>query len=142
VWSANPPDGKLCSLDAITAPPLDGKRKYTHIIVSGRFVLPGNRRRSLEAKRRARRKTKIARSASANGRFERRIPVEEIEEDKVNASFRNGVLIMSLCQVGTGAVPGEMHRDLHEVRGTFGGDRRKCQRRSSNAATREEGNNS
>ena len=31
-------------------------------------------------------------------RFERRISVEEIEEDKVNASFRNGVLTMSLCK--------------------------------------------
>jgi DNA-binding protein HU-beta len=41
VWSANPPDGKLCSLGAITAPPLDGKRKHTQIIVSGRFALPG-----------------------------------------------------------------------------------------------------
>lgn len=32
---------KLCSPDAIIAAPLDGKRKYTHIIVSGRFALPG-----------------------------------------------------------------------------------------------------
>jgi HSP20 family protein len=30
------------------------------------------------------------------GRFERRIPVEDIEEDKVNASFRNGVLTVTL----------------------------------------------
>ena len=30
------------------------------------------------------------------GRFGRRIPVEEIEEFKVNASFRNGVLTMVL----------------------------------------------
>jgi HSP20 family protein len=30
------------------------------------------------------------------GRFERRIPVEDIEEDKVSASFRNGVLTVSL----------------------------------------------
>jgi hypothetical protein len=34
-------DGKLCSPDAIIAPPLDSKRKYTQIIVSGRFALPG-----------------------------------------------------------------------------------------------------
>lgn len=34
-------DGKLCSPDAIIAPPLDGKRKYTQIIVSGRSALPG-----------------------------------------------------------------------------------------------------
>jgi len=30
------------------------------------------------------------------GRFERRIPVEDIEDDKVNASFRNGVLTVTL----------------------------------------------
>ena len=30
------------------------------------------------------------------GRFERRIPVEDIEEDKVRASFRNGVLTVTL----------------------------------------------
>jgi len=34
-------DGKLCSPDAIIAPPLDSMRKYTQIIVSGRFALPG-----------------------------------------------------------------------------------------------------
>ncbi|QEX23256.1 molecular chaperone Hsp20 [Hypericibacter adhaerens] len=30
------------------------------------------------------------------GRFERRIPVDDIDEDKVNASFRNGVLVVTL----------------------------------------------
>jgi HSP20 family protein len=30
------------------------------------------------------------------GRFERRIPVEDVEEDKVSASFRNGVLTVTL----------------------------------------------
>jgi HSP20 family protein len=30
------------------------------------------------------------------GRFERRIPVDDIEEDKVSASFRNGVLTVTL----------------------------------------------
>jgi HSP20 family protein len=30
------------------------------------------------------------------GRFERRIPVEQIEEDKVSASFKNGVLTVTL----------------------------------------------
>lgn len=29
------------SLGAIIVPPLDGKRKHTQIIVSGRFALPG-----------------------------------------------------------------------------------------------------
>jgi hypothetical protein len=35
------PTGSCVSPDAIIAPPLDGKRKYTHIIVSGRSSLPG-----------------------------------------------------------------------------------------------------
>jgi HSP20 family protein len=30
------------------------------------------------------------------GRFERRIPVEDIEEDKVHATFRNGVLTVTM----------------------------------------------
>ena len=30
------------------------------------------------------------------GRFERRIPVEDVEEDKVSAAFRNGVLTVTL----------------------------------------------
>lgn len=30
------------------------------------------------------------------GRFERRIPVDDIDEDKVNASFRNGELVITL----------------------------------------------
>src|SRR6516225_5603747 len=34
-------DGKLFCPDAIIAPGLDSKRKYTQIIVSGRFALPG-----------------------------------------------------------------------------------------------------
>src|ERR1700756_3437983 len=36
------------------------------------------------------------------GRFERRIPVEDIEEDKVNASFRNGVLTVTLPKTARG----------------------------------------
>lgn len=30
------------------------------------------------------------------GRFERHIPVEDVEEDKVSASFKNGVLAVTL----------------------------------------------
>jgi HSP20 family protein len=30
------------------------------------------------------------------GRFERRIPLDEVDEDKVNASFKNGVLTVTL----------------------------------------------
>jgi HSP20 family protein len=36
------------------------------------------------------------------GRFERRIPIEDIEEDKVNASFRNGVLTVTLPKTARG----------------------------------------
>src|SRR5262245_11511124 len=35
-------DGKLFSRDAIIAPRLDSKRKYTQIIVYGRFALPAS----------------------------------------------------------------------------------------------------
>jgi HSP20 family protein len=30
------------------------------------------------------------------GRFERRIPVEDVDEDKVSATFKNGVLIVTM----------------------------------------------
>ncbi len=30
------------------------------------------------------------------GRFERRIPVEEVDEDKVSAAFKNGVLTVTM----------------------------------------------
>jgi HSP20 family protein len=30
------------------------------------------------------------------GRFERRIPVEDVDEDKVSASFKNGVLTVTM----------------------------------------------
>jgi HSP20 family protein len=33
------------------------------------------------------------------GRFERRIPVEDVDEDKVSASFKNGVLTVTLPKV-------------------------------------------
>jgi len=42
----------------------------------------------------------------------------------VNASSRNGALTMVLRKSARAQRPGETHRDLHEVRGTFGGDRR------------------
>jgi HSP20 family protein len=35
------------------------------------------------------------------GRFERRIPVEDVEEDKVSATFSNGVLTVSLPRTAT-----------------------------------------
>ena len=35
------------------------------------------------------------------GRFERRIPVEDVEADKVNASFKNGVLTVALPKAAT-----------------------------------------
>ena len=33
------------------------------------------------------------------GRFERRIPVEDVEEDKISAAFKNGVLTVTLPKV-------------------------------------------
>ena len=33
------------------------------------------------------------------GRFERRIPVEDVDEDKISAAFKNGVLTVSLPKV-------------------------------------------
>jgi HSP20 family protein len=35
------------------------------------------------------------------GRFERRIPVDEVEQDKISASFRNGVLTVTLPKSAT-----------------------------------------
>ena len=35
------------------------------------------------------------------GRFERRIPVDEVEQDKVAASFKNGVLTVALPKLPT-----------------------------------------
>jgi HSP20 family protein len=35
------------------------------------------------------------------GRFERRIPVDDIDEDKVTASFKNGVLTVTLPKTAT-----------------------------------------
>lgn len=34
------------------------------------------------------------------GRFERRIPVEAVDQDKVSASFKNGVLTVTLPKLG------------------------------------------
>ena len=53
-----------------------------------RFVLP--------ERRSERQDTSQQISERYYGRFERRIPVEDIEEDKVSASFRNGVLTVTL----------------------------------------------
>jgi HSP20 family protein len=35
-------------------------------------------------------------SARYYGRFERRIPVDDVDEDKISASFKNGVLTVTL----------------------------------------------
>jgi HSP20 family protein len=40
-------------------------------------------------------------SERSYGRFERRIPVDDIDEDKVTASFRNGVLTVTLPKTAT-----------------------------------------
>jgi HSP20 family protein len=33
------------------------------------------------------------------GRFERRIPVEDVDEDKVSAAFKNGVLTVTMAKL-------------------------------------------
>jgi len=38
------------------------------------------------------------------GRFERRIPVDDIDPDKVKASFKNGVLTVTLPRLPTATV--------------------------------------
>ena len=43
------------------------------------------------------------------GRFERRIPVEDVEEDKVSASFRNGVLTVILPKTA------QAHRQVKRI---------------------------
>ena len=53
------------------------------------FRSPARRNRSLEDK--ARRF-----SERYYGRFERRIPLEDVEEDKVSAAFKNGVLTITV----------------------------------------------
>jgi HSP20 family protein len=56
----------------------------------GNLIVRGEKRSEIEDKERAF-------SERSYGRFERRIPLGwEVEEDKVNASFRNGVLTVTL----------------------------------------------
>lgn len=39
------------------------------------------------------------------GKFERRIPVGDIEQNKVNASFKDGLLTITLPRAGGGKLP-------------------------------------
>jgi HSP20 family protein len=38
-------------------------------------------------------------SERSYGRFERRIPVEDVDEDKISAAFKNGLLTVTLPKV-------------------------------------------
>jgi len=59
-------------------------------ISDGSLIVRGEKKSEIEDKERAF-------SERSYGRFERRIPLGwEVEEDKVNASFRNGVLTVAL----------------------------------------------
>ena len=85
-------DGKLCSPYAIIAPPLDGKKKYTQIIVSGRSALPGIGVVLLKDERGGRQRSAVQRALI----WPLRAAVGEIEEFKVKASCRNGVFTTSV----------------------------------------------
>ena len=50
------------------------------------------------------------------GRFERRIPVDDIEADNVNASFKERSADRDLAEISQGAGEGEAHRDQRQVR--------------------------
>jgi HSP20 family protein len=58
-------------------------------LANGLLVIKGERKSETEDKN-------LMFSECYFGRFERRIPVEDIEEDKVAASFKNGVLTVTL----------------------------------------------
>lgn len=58
-------------------------------LANGALIIKGEKRTETEDKDRLF-------SERYYGRFERRIPVDEVEEDKVNASFKNGVLTVTL----------------------------------------------
>ena len=73
-------------------PPLDGKKKYTQIIVSGRSALPGIGVVLLKDERGGRQRSAVQRALI----WPLRAAVEEIEEFKVKASWRNGVFTMSI----------------------------------------------
>jgi hypothetical protein len=45
------------------------------------------------------------------GRFERRIPVDEVEEEKVSAAFKNGVLTVTLPKSARAQEEGQADRD-------------------------------
>ena len=58
----------------------------------GTLVISGEKKTELEDKDRLF-------SERYYGSFERRIPVDDVDEDKVSASFRNGVLTVTLPRV-------------------------------------------
>jgi len=93
-WMPNWPNVEVVETSAdvkISAelPGLD--EKDVEVFMSdGSLVLRGEKKSEIEDKERAF-------SERSYGRFERRIPLGwEVEEDKVNASFRNGVLTVTL----------------------------------------------
>ncbi len=49
------------------------------------------------------------------GRFERRIPVEDVDEDKISAAFKNGGADGHVAEGCAGAVQGEAHRDQWQI---------------------------
>jgi HSP20 family protein len=50
------------------------------------------------------------------GRFERRIPLDDIDEDKIGASFKNGVLNVILPKVTDSTAEGPTDCDQRQIR--------------------------
>ena len=74
-------------------PGLDEKDVDNHL-AGGVLTISGEKRTESEDKERLF-------SERYYGRFERRIPVDDIDEEKVSASFRNGVLTVTLPRTAT-----------------------------------------
>jgi len=61
-------------------------------LADGTLVIKGEKKTEIEEKDRLF-------SERYYGRFERRIPVEQVDEDKVSAAFKNGVLTITMPKV-------------------------------------------
>jgi hypothetical protein len=70
-------------------PPQPRQRHWCGRLANGVLAIRGEKRTEVESKDRLF-------SERSYGRFERRIEVDDVEEDKVAASFKNGVLTVTL----------------------------------------------
>jgi HSP20 family protein len=93
---ANWPNGELSEIDKeikviAELPGLDEKDVQVEL-ANGMLGISGEKKTETEDKDRLF-------SERYDGRFERRIPVEDVDEDKVSAAFKNGVLTVTLPKV-------------------------------------------